>query len=193
MIESILDTRVKMKIAKLFAERNDALQVSDVARILKLSKSRTSECLRELAEKGILESKVIGRSLIYNLSSTAMAKTVSKALTQEKALLTEIEKELVQDIKRLKLISLALFGSSLKGLKTGSDIDLILIYDDKIEKDKLYEISSTLSAKFGFHISILTMSLKELKEKAKRGEEFVLNILATHKLLYGKPLEDLIW
>jgi predicted nucleotidyltransferase len=193
MIESILDTKVKMKIAKLFAERNEVLQVSDVARILKLSKSRTSECLRELAEKGILESKVIGRSLIYNLSSTAMAKTVSKALTQEKALLTEIEKELVQDIKRLKPISLALFGSSLKGLKTGSDIDLILIYDGKIEKEKFYEISSTLSAQFGFHISILTMSLKEFKEKSKRGEEFVLNILATHKLLYGKPLEDLIW
>jgi len=193
MIESILDTKVKIKIAKLFAERNDALQVSDVARILKLSKSRTSECLRELAEKGILESRAVGKSLIYSLSSTTMAKTISKALTQENVLLAEIEKELVKDIKKLGPISLALFGSSLKGLKAGSDIDLILIYDGKIEKDKLYKISGKLSAKFGFHISILAMSLKKLKEKAKRGEEFVLNILATHKLLYGKPLEDLIW
>jgi len=193
MIENILDTKAKMKIAKLFAEREEAFQVSDVARILKLSKSRTSECLKELEEKGILESKVIGRSLIYKLSSTNLAKTISKALTQEKVLLSEIEKEVVKETKKLKPISLALFGSSLKELKSSSDIDFILIYNGKIKKEKIYEISSRLSAQFGFHISIFAMNIIELRKKAKRGEEFVLNILATHKLLYGKPLEDLIW
>lgn len=193
MIENILDTKVKIKIAKLFAEREGAFQVSDVARILNLSKSRTSECLKGLEEKGMLESKVIGRSLIYKLSSTNLAKTISKALTQEKVLLSEIEKEVVKNIKKIKPVSLALFGSALKGLKSGSDIDFILIYDNKIDREKIYEISSRLSAQFGFHISILTMNITELSEKARRGEEFVLNVLATHKLLCGKPLEDLIW
>ena len=193
MIEGILDTKVKMRIAKLFAERNEALQVSDVARILKISKSRASVCLKELAKKGILESKEVGRSVIYKSSSTALARSVSETLLQEKVLLFEIEKEVVKCIKKFKPISLALFGSALKGLKVGSDIDFIFIYDGKIEKEKIYEISSELSVRFGFHISILTMSLGELKEKAKKGEEFVLNILATSKILYGKPLEGLIW
>ena len=193
MIENVLDTKVKMKIAKLFAEREETLQVSDVARILKISKSRASECLKELEEKGMLESKAIGRSLIYNLSSTNLAKTISKAVTQEKILLSEIEKETVKETKKLKPISLALFGSSLKELKSGSDIDFILIHSGKFKKEKIYEISSRLSIQFGFHISILTMNIVELRKKTKRGEEFALNVLATHKLLYGKPLEDLIW
>jgi len=193
MIESILDTKVKVKIAKLFAERNDSLQVSDVARILKVSKSRSSECLKQLEEKGFLESKTIGRSLVYKLASNNFAQTISKALTEEKKILVQIEKEFVKETKKLKPISLAMFGSSLKGLKFGSDVDFILIYKDKIEKEKIYEICAKLTEKFGFPISILTMKLSELKEKTKKGEEFVLNVLATHKLLYGKPLEDLIW
>jgi len=193
MLEHILESKVKTKIVRLFAERNEAFHVSAVARALQISKSRASECLRELAEKGVLESQVIGRNTIYKPASTNFAKTVFKAVTQEKSLLGEIEKDVLSETKKLKTVSLVLFGSALGGLKIGSDIDFLLLYDGKVDKNRIYEICAELTEKFGFHISILTMEVREFKAKARRGEEFVLNIMANHKVLYGKNLEKVVW
>lgn len=193
MLESILDTGVKIKIAKFLSEREDYLQVSDIARILGVSKSRASECLRELAEVGIVEKKVIGRSVIYRMAQTNIAKMVRKTLTQEKNLLSKIEKSVVSEVKDVKPISLVLYGSALKGLKLGRDIDFLLIYRKNFKQKKIYEIVGKLSEKYGIHVSILSLSEKEFKDKAKRGEEFILNILASYKLVYGKKLEEIVW
>lgn len=190
MLEKILDSKVKIKIARLFAKRQQTFQVSDVARLCKISKSRASECLRELAEKGILESKVIGRSIIYSLSSTNLAKTIVEFLTQDEVLLSDIEKDVVSKVKD-GVVSIVLFGSALRGLKAGSDVDFLIIY--RQPKKQIYEISAELTEKFGFRISILLMSAKEFKLKARKGEEFIINILANHKTIYGNDIEDLVW
>jgi len=192
MLEAILDSKVKIKIGRLFSKRQEPLQVSDVARLCKISKSRASECLRELAEKGILESKTIGRSVIYSPSSTNLSKTILKSLAQDEIILSDIEKELVSKASRIgDIVTIALFGSALKGLKLGSDVDFLILYK-RLRKD-VYRISSELTEKFGFRISILSMALNEFKLKAKRGEEIVINIIANHKTIYGKDVEDLIW
>jgi len=194
MLENIIDSKVKAKILKVFAKREGPLHVSEVARLAKVSKSRASECLRELAEKGILESRVAGRNVTYSLSSSILAQTIVKSLTQEEILLSEISKSLVGEIRKLKPESVALFGSALKGLKLESDIDIIVItHREGLQKEKFYGIASKLTEKFGLRISILVMDKNEFKEKAKRGEEFIVNVLANHKLLYGKKLEDLVW
>lgn len=193
MFEEVLDTKIKSRIAKLFAERRETLQISDVARILNISKSRASECLKDLAEKGILESEAIGRSVVYKPAKSNLAQNLFKALTHEKFMLLEIEKNLVSEMRKTRPDSIILFGSTLKGLKIGSDIDFLVIYKNKIGKERIYEISSKLSEKSGFHISVLTMSSDEFITKARRGEEFVLNVMANYRLLYGKKPEEIVW
>jgi predicted nucleotidyltransferase len=193
MIEDILDTKTKIKIAKLFVETSESFQVSDVAKKLKISKSRASECLRELAQKGVLNSKVVGKSVVYSLSKSNLAKIVSAALIPEKKLLEKIEKVVLSEIRKFKPVSFALFGSALRGLKIDSDLDFILLYEDNIKKEEIYEISSKLTERLGFNISILTMKTEEFRIKARKGEEFIINVLANHKLLYGKELEDVVW
>jgi predicted transcriptional regulator len=193
MIDEIIDTKIKMKIAKLFAERNDSFHVSDVAEMLKISKSRASECLRELEEKGLLQSRNVGRSKLYKLSSSTMAKMIARSLLQEKHLLKTIEKKMKNEVKRLKPVSFVLFGSALRGLRLGGDIDFLFVYKKKVDKNKLYEISSKVTEESGFDISILPMELEEFKSKARRGEEFILNVVSNYKLLLGKKLEEIIW
>ncbi len=193
MLEDIVDSKIKAKIVKVFIKRKEALHVSEMARLAKVSKSRASECLRELSEKGILEGKVIGRNTVYSVSSNAIAKSVMKAFGQEEVLLDKISKSFIDEIKRLKKdrpISIALFGSALNELKFGSDIDFFVVDG---EKEKFYEVAGKLTERFGFRISVLVMCQNELRKKARAGEEFAINLLANHKLLYGKKLEDLIW
>jgi predicted nucleotidyltransferase len=193
MLEEVLNSKTKILILKLFA-KGGKYQVSDVARMCKISKSRASECLREFAEKGILESRHIGRSVVYNLAPTYLAKTVSKIFAQDELFLHEIEKSFVSEAKKIKgILSIVLFGSALKGLEIGSDIDFLVVYEKSVKREKIYEITSRLTAKYGFHVSATLMSLKEIKQKAKKGEEFVINVLADGKPVYGKNLENLIW
>jgi len=191
MIDEILDNKVKIKIAKLFSERKEEFQVSDVARILNISKSRASECLRELENDGFLKSKTIGRSRVYQLKRSFITDTITSYL-QDKSVMKRIETRIKKEIKKLNPVSFVLFGSSLYSLKPGKDIDFLLIYENK-PPENIYEISSKLTEEFGLDVSILTMSAEEFKRKAKKGEEFILNIVANHKVLIGKKLEDIIW
>jgi predicted nucleotidyltransferase/predicted transcriptional regulator len=194
MLEEILDTRIKIKIARLFAENErESLTVSDISRRLIISKSRASECLRELYEKGVLERRDIGRNAVYRLASNGLAKAVAKSVTQDRALLNQIERALLSRLKRTRPVSIVLFGSALKGLKTASDIDFLLIYEKDVNEREIYKLVGELTQQFGFHISILTMSLREFRGKARKGEAFVLDVLATNKLIYGKDLEKLVW
>ena len=193
MLEDILNTKVKTRIAVLFSKEKSSLQVSDVARKLAISKSRASECLRDLEGCGLLKSRTIGRSRVYELSPTKLAGVIVKALSQDEILLREIETRLKKELAKLNPVSIARFGSSVTVMKPGSDIDIIVLLKENTSKDEIYGISAKLTVEFGIHISILAMSVREFKKKARAGEEFALKVAATHVLIYGKDPESIIW
>jgi len=192
MIEELFDTKLKLKIAKLFASNNAEAQVSDVARILRISKSRTSECLRELAEKRLLECRKIGKSLVYKKASNQFAKKVFESLLLEKNLQESLEKDLIEMLRRFNPISIAIFGSSAQKLKLNSDVDILVLVKGSLN-EKVYKISSELSENYGINISILVMNEGEFRERVRKGDAFAINVLATHKKIFGKDLELVAW
>lgn len=193
MLENVLDSKVKTKVVTVLAGSKGPMQVSDVARTANVSKSRASECLRELADMGVLEARPVGRSVLYRMSSSNLAQGVAKILAQDKTLLSGLEKNVVEEMKGVRPSSIALFGSALGKLRIGSDLDFFVVHKGELDKEKIYAGASRLSEKFGFRVSILPMRDEEFRQKAKRGEEFVLNILANHKLIHGKKLERIVW
>lgn len=193
MLENILDSKVKAKVVAVLAGSKEPMQVSDVARTANVSKSRASECLRELAGMGVLEARPVGRSVLYGVSSSNLAQSVAKILAQDKTLLSGLEKNVVEEMKGVNPTSIALFGSVLGKWRIGSDVDFFVAHRGELDKEKIYAAASGLSEKFGFRVSILPMRDEEFRQKAKRGEEFVLNILANHKLIHGKKLERIVW
>jgi predicted nucleotidyltransferase len=117
-----------------------------------------------------------------------------KLFEEEKKLLNNITKDFIDKIKTIKEIeSIVLFGSALTELKIGSDIDFLIVGRKKIDREAISTIETDLINKYGFHISATFMTEEELKEKAKNGEEFVINVMANGKLLYGRNLEDIVW
>jgi len=144
-------------------------------------------------ERGFLKRKDMGRNAVYSLASTSLAKAIAKSLSQDKSLLNQVKGALVSRARKMHPLSVVLFGSALNGLKTTSDVDFLLIYEKDISEREIYRLVGELTQRFGFHISILSMSLNEFRDKARGGEEFVLNVLASHELIYGKDPEELVW
>jgi predicted nucleotidyltransferase len=193
MFEQIFDSRLKTRIIGLLVRRNTSLSGSEISRILNSSKSQTNECLKDLRDKGMLYEKSIGNTMLYSFSSNFVADSVKTAFNEENRLLDRIEKEVVSECKKLNPVSIVLFGSAVKGLKIGSDIDLLVLYEKPLDRDKLSDIASTITVKSGIHISPIAMNIKRFITDAKAGNEFTINIFAGYKLLYGKDLEALVW
>lgn len=193
MLEEILDTGAKIRIAKLLSEEKEGVSVTDISRRSGISKSRASIVLSKLERAGVLQKRIAGRSVLYRIADNELARMVTKPFKQERELLSSIEKDSVRLLKKLNPVSIVRYGSSLSGIRIGSDIDILVILKSHVNDDEIYKISADLTERYGIHISILSLSSESFISKSKKGEDFVINIIASHKHLYGKGLEDITW
>ena len=74
-LEEVFSSKSRMKILKLIYQLGQ-LNVSDVARRLKLNFVSTSEHLKVLESEGILEERTYGRVRMYRFSETPKAKAI---------------------------------------------------------------------------------------------------------------------
>jgi len=79
-IEEVFSSKPRMKILKLVA-RLGALNISDIARRIKLNYTTTNEHLKLLEDEGILLQKVYGRVRMYRFNeSSPKAKAVQNLI-----------------------------------------------------------------------------------------------------------------
>lgn len=79
-IEEVFSSKPRMKILKLIA-RIGALNISDIARRIKLNYTTTNEHLKLLEAEGILLQKVYGRVRMYKFNeSSPKAKAVQNLI-----------------------------------------------------------------------------------------------------------------
>ena len=75
-LEEVFSSKPRMKILKLIYTLG-SLNVSDVARKLKINFASTSGHLKVLEAEGILEERLYGRVRMYRFSDSAKAKAVA--------------------------------------------------------------------------------------------------------------------
>jgi DNA-binding transcriptional ArsR family regulator len=74
-LEEVFSSKSRMKILKLIYQLGQ-LNVSDVARRIKLNFASTSEHLKVLASEGILQERTYGRVRMYRFGEGVKAKAV---------------------------------------------------------------------------------------------------------------------
>lgn len=196
MLEEILGSRAKVKILKTlsaFPERQ--FQAADIAKACRLSNSRASECLKDLAGGGIVESKKVGKGFIFKLNaSNYFSRIVLRMFREEARFVDIVSKDFVSKMKRLDGIrSIILFGSALNELTSRSDVDFLIVTNGKAKREKIAVIDSELTEKYGITVSSTVLDIEEIRRKARSGEEFVIKVLANGRPIYGKNPEDMIW
>lgn len=79
-IEEVFSSKPRMKILRLVA-RLGALNVSDIARRIKLNYTTTNQHLKLLEAEGILQQRVYGRIRMYKFSNgSAKARAVQNLI-----------------------------------------------------------------------------------------------------------------
>jgi len=196
VLETILGNKVNFKILKLLSKTpNKEFLGVEVAKGCGISVSTTIMNLKKLASIGILNSRKFGKGYIFKFNdSNYFSKIINKVIEEDEKIFENLIQDFVELTKKISNIeSIVLFGSALTGLKIGSDIDFLVIGKKNIDRENISTIETELINKYGFHVSTIFMTEEELKEKAKKGEEFVINVIASGKLIYGKILEDIVW
>ena len=75
-LEEVFSSKPRMKILKLVYQLAQ-LNVSDIARKIKMNYTSTAEHLKILRDEGILEERIYGRINMYRFSDSEKAKAVA--------------------------------------------------------------------------------------------------------------------
>jgi predicted nucleotidyltransferase len=193
----LLNSKIKMKILKFLVKNNKKeLILSDIATLLKISKSRTSEVLKALENNNIVKSKHIGKSIIYSLNlDNENTKFILDIVKKSESKMEKILEEFISECKKKfgkDLISIILFGSYARGTyKETSDIDLLIIVNNLsknwIENDKLIEdIEIKFIKKYDINIQSILTTPQSIEWHANWPNPIFYGILLGYKVLYNK-------
>ncbi len=133
MIEAFVNSKVKSRIFRfLVSNRGRDFILSEIAAYCGISKSRASEVLSEFREREVVQTRNVGRSVLYSLSVTSEdVRTVEEFLGKGDSGKEKALKEFVSLCRQRfgrNLLSVVLYGSSARGtFRETSDIDLLVI------------------------------------------------------------------
>jgi len=169
-----LNSRIKLKIIKFMALNREEITCSSLARKLKVSKSRVSEILREFEREGILESKRIGRNVVYRIKKDPRVLNfldlVERACLND---LEDIKKKIVPVLRKHGVIRAGIFGSVARGeADRKSDVDILVELPEGKSLLDLVVLEKEIERKLGRKVDLLTYkSIHPLLRERILGEE----------------------
>lgn len=201
-LDKILNNEVKVKILRFLCKTEAEWSGRQIAQEIKVSPAACHKALRELNNERALLLRSIGRSYLYRLNreNLIISEMLKPLFERESKIPDDVYRAIVRNISSLvinDIASIAVFGSMKKGKeRPTSDIDLLVLVRSPKDRRKVEEdfgkVNEKIIGKFGNTISSYIQTIKEFKLKYKRGLALVKNILKSHRLLFGKPLEELL-
>jgi len=203
-LDSVLDSKSKVKIIRLFTSRTKDFMASgrEVARFVKLSPPTAHSALKKLLDEHIVERHIIGNQHIYklNYAHRTVKEILSPAFGKERMLKDDIAHYLVAALKRHKLLSpiesLILYGSIARGItRSESDCDIAVIVRNeksrgKIEQCFLDAISPQFFSYFGIHLDPYIKTSTEFTQRLESRLPPASTLIKSYLVIYGKdPLE----
>lgn len=180
MLNLIIKSKIRQGILKLFfSNKNKEFYLSEIAKIMNVSRGTTQREAEKLEKIGILKSEKKNnlRYFILNRQDPLFEEWES-IIRKTIGIETELEKVL-QKIGRIRFAFI--FGSYAKGdFKSDSDIDLFIVGnpDEDIVISKIKKIEKEINREINYHI----YSEKEFQKRIKT-DSFLQNITKKYILL----------
>jgi len=201
-LDKILNNELKVKILRFLCKTEAEWNGRQIARQIKISPAAAHKALRELHNERVLLLKSVGKSYLYRLNkeNLIVSDLLRHLFEKESKIPAEVYRAILRNISSLAkkdIISMAVFGSVKEAKeRPTSDIDILVLVrnlkDKKKVEDDFGKINEKIMDRFGNTISLYIQTNEEFKLKHKKGIALIKNILKSHRLLYGKPLEELL-
>lgn len=161
----------------------------EISRKINVSHSQITKILNFFYQRGVLEKKNFGKSIIYFINRNFITKQYLVVLSKQKLIEVIIKnpklKIIIEEIilkigkESRNIDCVILFGSYSTGLNNkNSDIDLFFITN--LKREKLNPIISSISENYGVDINIKILTKKEFVKQ--------INHPLTREVLTGIPI-----
>lgn len=182
-----MGSKIKIQLLRTLNKFPDkGFGMRELASLLKIDHRSVSEAVKDFEKHNLVSVKVFGRSYAVYLNKTSFAcQKIISIFEAEKNTLNYLVDLIKRELPSKKIQTCALFGSLVeKREKPNSDVDLLIITDDKnkIEKEIIALQEKVLSL-FGNPIIPLILTKIEFKKTNKKLRE---NILKNNLLVHGK-------
>ena len=188
MLEYILGSKAKIKILrKICKNPNREYTVDDISKTLEMAYGTAHPAIHGLIQTKILNSKKVGHSTLVSFNNShVLASDLCALLKKEGKVYQEIAKKFVSDVSKTKIKNIILFGSVARGevLEPG-DIDIMIIHKSKFQKQKVEQTIRELMERFDVLISPLYISEKQVQDKIKKYDSFILLAIDEGIVLFG--------
>ena len=190
VISFVMGSENRKKIVKtIFEYPKRQWCCSALEELTKISHATVFRTLNGLRDFGILKSiKINKKDIVYELvKDSPLSKELKKIINIEKITTRKIVNNFINMIKKKKIYSVILYGSSIIGsLKPESDIDVLIILDkhDKDLEKKIFDIAAKLSSKLNRTISTVIMDIQEINKE--KDTQFIKSVKANMEVIYGK-------
>lgn len=196
LIETILGKRNNIRVLRhLVKHKNWQFNITELSKDLKINKGILSRLIFNLEKENIIKVTKKGKIklLSINKDNLFIKEIIIPIFEKEDAFYYNMIDKLVKKL-RDNVVSVILYGSlASKNFKLTSDVDVLLIAkrNDRISGKKLSNIKKEfLDNDLLLRIDI--MSVIELKRLYKTNEPFIKSVIKNNKLLYGRPIMELL-
>lgn len=148
--------------------------INELAKIIAVDPGNLFRKLKELEAEGLLLSETVGNQNFFYLNKKWPLLKEYKNIFQLKFGLPEILKEKLKKVEGLK--EAYIFGSYVKGnFQESSDVDILLVGEH--DHGAIFKIINPLEKMLGREINVIDYSIKEFKEKQKKNDDFITQVL----------------
>ena len=180
MLKTIFGSRTRIKILKLFIfNPKKEYYIREIERLIKTGFDPVRRELIQLESIGLLRSRVSGKQKYYSLNAGHMLFPEFKSMILKTVGIGDVIAGAITG--RDDIMIAFIYGSYAKNTEIeNSDIDLFIIGD--ISSKDLQEAVSNIESQTKREINHTVYSAKELKEKYKAKNHFILSVIKEEKI-----------
>lgn len=190
MLEKIIGKKSKIKILRLLINNNSDQEycLDDIARYTGMSCGTIYPSLKELLETRVITQRKVGRSLLYIINKNhVLFPQIKELITLEKKSLRTVAEKFVDSLHKKDIVAVILFGSvAREEFDEKSDIDILIVYRRENVKQEVKQLVDEFLEIYDVHIVPLFLTKKEIQERIRRFDNFIITLLNEGQLLYGE-------
>ncbi len=201
-LDTMLDSEHKVRILRFLCRKGGEWVGRRLAAELAMNPVTAHRALRDLHGASVLDFRKVGSHFLYSLRDDHyLVREVLRPLFEGEAhaqerLLDLLTREFRTTL-RASVVSAAIYGSLSRAQeRPTSDIDLLVLVSSVQAKqdvrDALDRVGETTMHTFGNPLALYLQTVREAQQKVRRGLPVFRNILHEHRLLWGRPLNEVL-